>query len=219
MEVIREDLAKISDLLTTLDEKREEILLLTRELTRKTKEAIFAMHRGDWDRSSGCLEEARTILKRIASFRQESPYIYYSGSVIAAQAEYVEAEMLHSVLRNRKPPSFTELGVEPQSYLLGLGDLVGELRRSVLDELRRDNVERAWQLMELMEGIYFELEKFSLPEALVPGLRHKVDVARALIENTRKDILFSEKSSKLSRKIEEFLSKEGESRERGLLDR
>ncbi len=219
MEVIREDLAKINDLLTTLDGKREEILVLTRELTRKTKEAIFAMHRGDWDKSSRCLEEARTILKRIASFRQDSPYIYYSGSVVAAQAEYVEAEMLYSILKNNQPPSFAELGVEPQAYLLGLGDLIGELRRSVLDELRRDNVERAWQLMELMESIYFELEKFSLPEALAPGLRHKVDVARALIESTRKDILFSEKSSKLSRRIEELLSKEGGSHERSLLDR
>ncbi|UNQ72743.1 hypothetical protein [Infirmifilum sp. NZ] len=206
MEVLGKDLEKINKLLTELDEKREEILTLTRELTRKAREAIFSLHRGDRERGIQSLEEARRLLRRILSFREGFPNIYYAGYVISAQAEYVEAEMLYSILSGTAPPSFEDLGVEPQAYLQGLGDLIGELRRSALDELRRDNFTRAWELVDLMERIFYELSKFSLPEALTPGLRHKVDVARALIDSTRKDILVSEKSIKLSRKIDHLLS-------------
>ncbi|PLJ77593.1 haloacid dehalogenase [Infirmifilum sp. SLHALR2] len=206
MEVLSKDLEKINKLLTQLDEKREEILTLTRELTRKAREAIFSLHRGDRERGIQSLEEARRLLRRILSFREGFPNIYYAGCVISAQAEYVEAEMLYSILSGTAPPSFEDLGVEPQAYLQGLGDLIGELRRSALDELRRDNFTRAWELVDLMERIFYELSKFSLPEALTPGLRHKVDVARALIDSTRKDILVSEKSIRLSRKIDHLLS-------------
>jgi len=206
VEVLGKDLEKINKLLTELDEKREEILTLTRELTRKAREAIFSLHRGDRERGIQSLEEARRLLRRILSFREGFPNIYYAGYVISAQAEYVEAEMLYSILSDTTPPSFEDLGVEPQAYLQGLGDLIGELRRSALDELRRDNFTRAWELADLMERIFYELSKFSLPEALTPGLRHKVDVARALIDSTRKDILVSEKSIKLSRKIDHLLS-------------
>jgi len=206
VEVLSKDLEKINKLLTELDEKREEILTLTRELTRKAREVIFSLHRGDRERGIQSLEEARRLLRRILSFREGFPNIYYAGYVISAQAEYVEAEMLYSILSGAAPPSFEDLGVEPQAYLQGLGDLIGELRRSALDELRRDNFTRAWELADLMERIFYELSKFSLPEALTPGLRHKVDVARALIDSTRKDILVSEKSIKLSRKIDHLLS-------------
>jgi len=206
VEVLSKDLEKINKLLTELDEKREEILTLTRELTRKAREAIFSLHRGDRERGIQSLEEARRLLRRILSFREGFPNIYYAGYVISAQAEYVEAEMLYSILSGTAPPSFEDLGVEPQAYLQGLGDLIGELRRSALDELRRDNFTRAWELVDLMERIFYELSKFSLPEALTPGLRHKVDVARALIDSTRKDILVSEKSIRLSRKIDYLLS-------------
>jgi len=206
VEVLSKDLEKINKLLTELDEKREEILTLTRELTRKAREAIFSLHRGDRERGIQSLEEARRLLRRILSFREGFPNIYYAGYVISAQAEYVEAEMLYSILSGTALPLFEDLGVEPQAYLQGLGDLIGELRRSVLDELRRDNFTRAWELVDLMERIFYELSKFSLPEALTPGLRHKVDVARALIDSTRKDILVSEKSIKLSRKIDHLLS-------------
>lgn len=204
---LSENIEKAGAILSELDEKREKMLELTRELTRKCREAIFAMHRGDGEGSLKALSEARKLLRELATFKEHYPSLYYGGSVVSSQAEYVEAAVLHSILSSGSIPSLEELGVEPQAYLLGLGDTVGELRRSALEFLRRDKVEKAWEMLELMEIIFQELSKISLPEALVPGLRHKIDVARVLIENTRKDVLFSEKSGRLAKIIEDALKR------------
>ncbi|MGC9108518.1 MAG: hypothetical protein ACP5IE_10085, partial [Infirmifilum sp.] len=170
-----------------------------------TREAIFAMHRGDFEKSMQMLREAETLLREVEKYKKESPNIYYGGSTLSAQAEYVEATTLFAILSHQRIPTIDELRVEPQAYLLGMGDLVGEIRRNILDNLRKDDVQRAWDLLQLMETVFFELSKLSFPETLAPGLRHKIDVARALIENTRKDILFSEKSSALTRMFQKAL--------------
>lgn len=204
----RESIDKAGQVLTVLDKKREELLIVTREITRKTREAVFAIHRGDFERSLSALSEAKKLLEELGTFKELFPGLYYGGSTISAQAEYVEAATLYALLTSQSPPTIDELKVEPQAYLLGIGDLIGELRRSILDNLRRDNVSRAWELMQIMETIFFELSKLSFPEALVPGLRHKIDVARALIDSTQKDILFSEKSGTLTRTIQKLLERQ-----------
>ncbi|MEZ0345937.1 MAG: hypothetical protein ABWK01_05245 [Infirmifilum sp.] len=206
-DIIRRNIEKSVNALSTLDEKREELLVLTREITRKTREAIFAIHRGDLEKATLVLTEAQKLLGKVLEFKERYPSLYYTGSVSSAQAEYVEATALYAIVTSQEIPPLDELPVEPQAYLLGMGDLIGELRRSILDELRKDEIRRAWELMELMETVFFELSKPTLPEALVPGLRHKVDVARALLDSTKKDILFSEKSQRLTEKIQEALNK------------
>jgi len=73
------------------------------------------------------------------------------------------------------------------SYIMGLADVPGELRRQALDALRVGEMERAETLLLRMEEIYLSL--VSMEEAtLLKGLRRKLDIARGVIERTRSEV-------------------------------
>ena len=107
--------------------------------------------------------------------------------------------------------SYKELSVPIVPYIQGLGDVIGELRRHIIDLLRREEYGEAEIYLDIMETIYQELRRLNYPDALVPGLRHKVDVARRLIEDTKILYLNTINTSKLmSRldKVSEFFTKD-----------
>ncbi len=101
--------------------------------------------------------------------------------------ESVEALLLAAALADQPFPGPDELGVEPELFLLGLGDLVGELRRIVLGRLTSDDLAGADHYLELMEEIYRTLLRFDTTRAIVQ-LKPKQDTARALLERTRGEV-------------------------------
>ena len=94
-------------------------------------------------------------------------------------------------------PHPDELRVEYAAYLNGLGDVVGELRRHVLDLIRRDSFEKAEVFLGIMEDIHATLMDFDYPDAITKGLRRKTDVSRGLIEKTRGDVVNAIRQKKL----------------------
>ena len=80
------------------------------------------------------------------------------------------------------------MGIDPSAYLNGMAEVIGELRRYILDSLRRDRVERCEDLMEIMDEIYGVLVTVDFPEAVTAGLRHTTDAMRAVLERTRGDL-------------------------------
>lgn len=103
--------------------------------------------------------------------------------------ELVEGVALCKLLMGEEMPSHVDLGIGAREYLLGIGDAVGELRRIALDCVKRDDIGRAEDLLELMERIYEGMSTSALPDSLAP-LRRKVDEARILIERTLSELLF-----------------------------
>jgi translin len=68
-------------------------------------------------------------------------------------------------------------------------DVVGELKREILDSLRASETERAKAYLVLMESIYDATRAIRFPESVLPGFRKKQDVARIQLENAGSDIL------------------------------
>jgi len=81
-----------------------------------------------------------------------------------------------------------ELNINPLNFLLGLADVIGELRRYALDNIRNSRVEDLNSILEKMDEIYTYLFTIDYPSGVTQDLRHKVDVARNIIEKTRGDI-------------------------------
>jgi len=133
---------------------------------------------------------------------EDYPELYYSGMVYNAVSEYVEARVFIDIITGKGLKGPLELGVQPVPYLQGLGDVVGELRRLALEYVRRENFKTAWRLLEIMEAIYFELRRFDYPEAIAPGIRHKADVARRLVDDTKAMLIDLEKRHELSLRLE-----------------
>ncbi len=193
---------RIEEELDDKDSVREIAIKSSREIVRMASRIIMSLHR-----RRDCEEDMRKIKEEVWHLRSlllnQYPDLYFAGFVQNALQEYVEAMLFYSVLKGKEFPGHRELNVNPGAYLLGAGDLVGELRREVLESLRKDDFESAEKYLEMMEAIYEMLLRFNYPSGLVP-IKQKQDLARSLVEKTRGEITIAAMNKKLERKIEEF---------------
>jgi translin len=79
---------------------------------------------------------------------------------------------------------------------------VGELRRYILDSLRRDDFSRCEELLTIMDEIYGILLAMDFPELLAHGLRRTTDAVRGIIERTRGDLTVALGQKKLQTKLD-----------------
>lgn len=167
---------------------RERALAETRQIVRMSANAIRAVHRDDFDEAARLLGQAREMQDALAAELREHPNIYWSGYVQDAQKEYAEANIVLGIISGRGVPSPEDLSVENAVYLNGLGEAAGELRRYVLDALRRWQPERAETLLVAMDDIYGLLVTVDYPDAITGGLRRTTDMVRGVLERTRGDL-------------------------------
>lgn len=208
MRRIQEEVEKARAFLSERDEIRENAIKASRDVIKYSGRMITEIHKGDMDKAveyKGLLEEST---RRFLGLVKPYPELFYSGMAYNAMSEYVEAIIFYNIVTGRDIPGYEELGVPPAPYLQGLGDVVGELRRLVLEKVRTGSYDEAWRLFEVMEAIYLALRSLDLPDALAPGVRHKADVARRLTDDTKALLIDLSSRERLAR----LLEKTGESR-------
>ena len=116
----------------------------------------------------------------------------------------MEANVTCALIRNEPLQTPEELVVEPATYLNGLAEVVGELRRRILDILRHGYSQEAERLLGYMDEIYSVLVTMDYPDAITNGLRRQTDLARSIIEKTRGDITFSLRGEHLTQAISQL---------------
>jgi translin len=199
--MLEEISARIRENFEAKDSIREEGLKISREIVRECRAATFALHSRNFEKAINSIKAAANSLEKLEVIFKGHADIYYAGYVEHAQQEYSEVSVLRSLLmeegETRSIPSPDELGVEYAAYLNGLGDVVGELRRHVLDLIRIDSFEKAEVFLGIMEDIHATLMDFDYPDAITKGLRRKTDVSRGLIEKTRGDVVNAIRQKKL----------------------
>jgi translin len=195
-------LEKIQEELMKREEVREEVQKDMRRATRLSKQTILFTHQERFEDAKKLLEEANTLFAKLREVSKDYPDLFYSGLVSTAFEEYAEAHTLLMLIKENRFIDPEELGVPAISYVLCLGDVVGELRRRALDSIRKGKVETAEECLERMEHIYTELTAMDEAYLLVPGLRRKCDVARRIIETTRGDVTIEARRSLLEQSIE-----------------
>ncbi len=168
--------------------RREDLYQRSRRLRRLAQATMTRLH---FDPTSGTAElaEIRRALGELSDWlRREGR----GDEPMASDAlqEAVEAVLLGAIVAGTALPGPNELGVEPEPYLLGLGDVVGEVRRLVLDRLSRDDVAGAETQLLLMERLTQALLRFDTTRAIVQ-LKPKQDTARMLLERTRGEVVMA----------------------------
>ena len=96
-------------------------------------------------------------------------------------------------------PKDLKVGAAP--YLGGLADTAGELRRFILDSLRRDDFSRCEELLDVMDEIYTILVTMDFPDAVTRGLRRNTDMVRGVLERTRGDLTVALRQRRLEEKL------------------
>src|SRR5579859_4961541 len=120
---------------------RERALPRSRAAIRACANSIRATHRQEFATAANLLAQARTLLDEMAEDLRDHQDIYYAGFVHDAQKEYAEAATFAALAQHQSLPTPPELAITHAAYLNGLAEAIGELRRYVLDQLRRGNVE------------------------------------------------------------------------------
>lgn len=189
------------------DIAREQALKLSRTMVRLSSRAIKSVHRMQFDQAQEIIVEAGALNTEIKSILADHPELYFAGFLEQAQQEYAEATILYCIIKENRIPDTTEIAVEDPAYLLGLGDVVGELRRLILDLIRLDKPEEGEKYLDIMDDIYTTILLFDFPDALLRGLRHKGDVARSLVERTRGELTNSIGHAKLKERMSELEKK------------
>jgi translin len=176
---------------TELDRKnaaREQALRWSRELIRACANSIRAIHRRELVDAERLLGEANALNAQICMLLAEMGDLYWTGYVQDAQKELVEAHSTYALVKGDALPDPTQLGIAPAPFLNGLAEAVGELRRYLLDRLRRGEVEGCERVLGAMDDIYSLLVTLDYPDALTGGLRRTTDSTRGILEKTRGDL-------------------------------
>lgn len=188
LEIISESIRAQFDAKTTA---RDQALVHARALTRSCSQAIRAVHRDDNESMQTQLKEAKDLANQLREAVNAFPDLYFAGYTQDALKEFVEANITCALIKNQPMPDPNELGVEANTYLNGLSEVVGELRRRCLDILRNGYSQEAERFLTLMDDIYAVLVTMDYPDAITNGLRRQTDIARSIIEKTRGDITVS----------------------------
>jgi len=184
--------------------ERDRALAQARTLTRHCANAIRAVHREEYSLARQHLEEARQLVQSLRDNLKDLPDLFYAGYTQDALKEYAEAALVYALINENDFPDPEELRLEPATYLQGLAEAVGELRRRILDLLLRDNATEAGRLLGEMDDIYAVLVTMDYPDAITGGLRRLTDVARGIIERTRGDFTLSLRQERLENSIREL---------------
>lgn len=178
---------------------RDRLLAQARTLTRHCANAIRAAHREDRQEASAQLAEASQLAKSFLTTSHQHPDLYYAGYTQDALKEFAEANIVFALLAGPNLPSPEELELEPSTYLQGLAETVGELRRRSLDVLLKGDFQEAQRLLGYMDNIYDVLVTMDYPDAITGGLRRLTDIARSIIERTRGDLTLSLRQDSLEK--------------------
>ena len=117
--------------------------------------------------------------------------------MITPEQEFVEAASLIAIIEKKEIPSEKELEVMPESYVLGLMDCIGELKRMIFDKIRVGDIDEATRIFEVMENLYLNLYPFSMYDKVLKEARRKIDVDRILIDDVRGAITEEKRRSDL----------------------
>ena len=186
------------------DMAREKALPLCREVIRHSSQAIRAVHRQEFDQAEQLLQSARNLLDQGEQAVTAYSELSNTGFIRDAQKEFAEGSITLALVMGKQLPEPGELGIDAAAYLNGLGEAVGELRRYLLDSMRRGDLSRGEELLSAMDDIYCALVTMDFPDAITGGLRRTTDMVRGVLERTRSDLTLVMRQKELETKLGNF---------------
>ena len=200
---------KIEKSIDDKDKIREQALRSSREIIIGCRKAIQLIHHSLMKDAISNIKKANAKLQDLYSFTESHPELHHAGFVENAAQELVEAHCFYNIMKGKELPDPDKIKTTYSSYLMGLCDLVGELRRTALDSIRAGKAKNADNYLDMMEEIYDVIIRFDYPSGLIP-IKKKQDMVRNLIERTRGELAVASCERRIEYRTDEF---------RGMLDR
>ncbi len=197
--------SKIEKILVESDKAREDLMSLSRTILKCSGQSIENFHRKQFEKARSKIEEAEEALKVVNELQSDQKGNYRLGIINTAMQEYAEAKLLNELFTVGKIPNYEQINVTEAAYLLGIADLIGELRRYILEKLVEGDVEEAKEYYETMKELYATFMQVECGKNLISDFRRKKDTARILIERTLSDLFVAVQGKKLEARLDKRL--------------
>ena len=166
------DFSAMKKELEEYEHKREELITISRDILRLSKQAIYATHRDDFLYAKSKVAEMN---KKIALMKKISACVHgldEEGSYRIACQEYVEAMIYYHYCVDGTIPNHTKLGIAADLYLLGSFDVFGEFIRRAIHLATAGKYKDVFTLRDMLSDIYGVLLEFEFRNG---ELRKKFD--------------------------------------------
>ncbi len=184
---IAKDIAGIVSSLAEQEKRQDAVLPLAREVVRDCSIAIRHLHTGDLDACRSLVKGIAEKVKNLQAVAGEE----FAHTADTAYQEFVEVSALLAIVERNPIPSYRELGVPPITFLNGLADCSGELRRQIQIALKNNASKDAEYYFACLDELYEELMTIKFSSSLVGALKRKQDVLRGTLESARSEMLRS----------------------------
>lgn len=184
MDDLDADVESIAVHLTKKQKDFDEVMNLVRDIVRGSAQTITMLHNNDAKNAAKTIKSAEKMLADLKKF--DVDFGYHAKQ---AYQEYAEAKIFLEIKTNKEIPSYKKVGVDQESYLMGLMDVMGELKREILEALRENKVSEAEEYFNDMKAIYDGTRSIRFAEAVLNGFRRKQDVARIQLESAGSELL------------------------------
>ncbi len=178
------DFEKVEGSLIKLQKQKDAVMDTSRNIIRMTGKAITLMHAGDLGTAGKMIADISKHVKKLNEIEKGFEY-----NSLQAHQEYVEAYAFFHILKNKDIISLDSIKESEIAYLLGIMDLVGELKREAVESLRKNDRNSAELYYKFMIEIYDSSRHMRFAESIAPDFRKKQDVARIQIETTASELL------------------------------
>ena len=178
---VKSSLPQISKELEKTNSAKEFLIKNNREVIINCSQAIIAIHKNDLSEAKSKIKKAKALLSKLKQKTSGDLGRY----ILTPEQELVEAISLLAIIEGKQIPSYKAMKVSGESYILGLLDCIGELKRQIIDQIRVGNSEGAEKFFDIMENLYLMLYPFATYDKIVKESRRKLDVNRMLVEETR----------------------------------
>jgi translin len=179
---MQDSLNEFSTHLKQIESSREKLIKENREIIAYCSKAIILLHSNNITDATNLIKNAFNLIKDLREFviSDLDRYLW------PAEQEYVEASILKEIVE-KKPfiSNHIDLDVSLNAYLTGLLDCIGEIKRMIYDNLRRNDFDTSLSLFTIMQSFYDYIYPFSFYDNIIPGVRKKLDVGKRIIEDVR----------------------------------
>jgi len=178
---LQSSLDDLHEQLKSIEERREKLITGTRKVVILCGKSIVDLHRNEIKEGEKKIEEARLLLNEFRPYAKTDLQKY----MMDAEQEFVEASMLKSICEGSPLPLRVDLNVSGPSYITGILDTIGEIKRLVYDRMRTSQTTDVIRLFGLMQELYNAVYVLGAYDNLIPGLRRKLDISKMITEDVR----------------------------------
>jgi len=190
--------------LLRIESSKEKIQTHVNRSISHCRKSISLSHRKEFTASKNELAKSKGELLKVSRISHQMPQLLGWNLVISAYQEYVEANLLLCIGKGTEIPTAESLSVPSVAYLLGVADLMGELRRMAVNAIRSGDIAVAEESFQYMVVIFEYLLRFPFSDAVAPGLRRKTDQARYILEETNSELAEEHSRRRLIGQMEDF---------------